>query len=445
MVKNQPNILVIMTDQQHANMMSCTGNNFLETPAMDSLASSGVRFTRAYCTDPVCIPSRFSLMTGRMPLDIGLRGNYPEKADNIPDQIKKQGAGWLLKEAGYDVAYGGKKHFPKLSAEDLGFDYITDDERDILPKVCAEFIQQDRNKPFFLVASFINPHDICHMAIRDFAQTDFDYAILENCKKELEVLDQALKFPEGVSEKDFFAKYCPPLPDNFQPQKEEPEAIKKLLELRPFKKDARKYYREKDWRLHRWAYCRLTERVDRQIGRLLKAVRENDKNQDTVIIFTSDHGDLDSAHKMEHKTAFYEEATNVPLIICDPQNQNQGFEIHQPVSNGLDLLPILCDYAGIKVPQGLKGISLRNYVINNNWQSEREYIPVQSELGFMIVTKNYKYQLYDEGNNREQLFNLKEDPGEMKNYAKDPEYADVLEKHRDFFKNEWPDKLAEKK
>ncbi|MFW6308805.1 MAG: sulfatase-like hydrolase/transferase, partial [bacterium] len=125
---DKPNIILIITDQQQADMMSCAGNDYVHTPAMDRLAASGVRFTRSYCTDPVCVPSRFSLMTGRMPLDIGLRGNYADRIDPVPEDIKKQGLGWQLQEAGYETVYGGKVHLPKMSIEEAGFNYITSDE-----------------------------------------------------------------------------------------------------------------------------------------------------------------------------------------------------------------------------------------------------------------------------------------------------------------------------
>ncbi|MFC1607254.1 sulfatase-like hydrolase/transferase, partial [Candidatus Latescibacterota bacterium] len=83
--KSPPNILVIMTDQQSATMMGCAGNRYVSTPAMDRLAASGVRFERAYCTAPVCVPSRFSMMTGRMPSEIGMRNNEVSHIEKIPD------------------------------------------------------------------------------------------------------------------------------------------------------------------------------------------------------------------------------------------------------------------------------------------------------------------------------------------------------------------------
>ncbi|MFO8008469.1 MAG: sulfatase-like hydrolase/transferase [Candidatus Brocadiia bacterium] len=262
-----PNVLLLISDQQSFRMMSCAGNRHLRTPAMDSIAERGVRFDRAYCTNPVCVPSRFSLFTGLYPSAIGQRGNPSRHLDPIPEQIKENGLGWLLRSGGYETVYGGKVHLPKnLDPEKLGYDVLTADERDGLAEQCADYLRSGPSEPFMLVGSFINPHDICYMAIRDFAQCDFDHAILRNGDTELACLDKALERPEGVSEQEFFAEFCPPAPPNFDPQEDEPEAVRGLIEERGFRHDARRQWSERRWREHRWAYCRLTERVDAHIG-----------------------------------------------------------------------------------------------------------------------------------------------------------------------------------
>jgi choline-sulfatase len=434
----RPNIVLIVTDQQSAAMMSCAGNPYLRTPAMDSLAASGVRFERAYCTNPVCVPSRFSLMTGRMPSEIGLRSNDSAHIEAVPDHVRKHGLGWLFRRAGYDVAYGGKVHLPKMSAEDIGFDTITSDEREALPDVCSEYILRERDKPFLLVASFINPHDICYMAIRDYAKTDHAKRLVGQGKIEIATLDKALQLPEGVGREAFFEQYCPPLPSNFEPQQDEPEAIRKLQAQRPFKKNARDRYTDEQWRMHRWAYAKLTEMVDAQIGRVCDAVRESGQEGNTVILFSSDHGDMDSAHRMEHKTAFYEEACHIPLIVSQPGTTPAGFvnKTHL-VSNGLDLLPTLCDYADIGIPEDLCGLSFRPLAEGKETKLWRTSLPIESELGRMVVADRYKYMLYDEGEHREQLIDLQDDPGEMRNAANNPAYTAILGKQREIFEATW--------
>jgi choline-sulfatase len=390
-----------------------------------------VRFSRAYCTNPVCVPSRFSMFTGYYPSKIGQRANPSRHLDPIPEEISSNGMGWLLRRAGYETVYGGKVHLPKdLDPEKLGFDVLTADERWGLADQCADYLRGGHRRPFALVASFINPHDICYMGIRDFAQSDFDRLLLEKGETELAALDWALGRPEGVSEDEFFEKHCPPAPPNFDPQDDEPEAVKKLVEERGFRKDARQKWSERRWREHRWAYARLTERVDEQIGRVLDALRESGLEETTVVIFTSDHGDHDSAHRLEHKTALYEEAMRVPFIIADLNADPAGHVEDRLVSNGLDLVPTFCDYAGVEPPADLKGVSLRPLVEGHEPEDWRQALVVESQLGYSVVGPRYKYALYDEGENREQLYDLREDSYETRNFAGDADKEEVLERCR---------------
>ncbi len=435
----QPNILFVFTDQQSATMMSCTGNRYVATPAMDSLAERGVRFERAYCTNPMCVPSRFSLMTGRMGSDIGLLNNTDTHIDAIPDDVKQNGMGWLLQKAGYRTAYGGKVHLPKgLTPEDLGFEVLTDDERDGLTESCVDFLAQEHERPFLLVASFINPHDICHLAIRDFAETELEKTLSRPERIEVQEVDAALQLPEGESREAFFAWHCPPLPANFEVQQGEPEAIRMMQARSPFKRKTREFYSEAQWRLHRWAYARLTERVDEQIGRVLKALDDRGLGENTLVVFSSDHGDMDSSHRMEHKTAFYDEAARIPLVMAGAGVKHRNVVDTRLVSNGLDLLPTFCDAAGLEPPAGLMGSSLRPLLEGDAATEWRSVLPVESEMGRMIVYEHYKYMLHHEGEHREQLIDLLTDPGEMRNALNDPQHRGLVADLRESFANVFP-------
>jgi len=430
----RPNIIVIVTDQQSATMMSSAGNSYLKTPNMDRLAASGVSFERAYCSAPVCVPSRFSLMTGRMPSEIGMRSNELDGVIDIPKHILDQGLGQRFKRAGYDAAYGGKEHLPKMDVNDLGFDYICEDERDELAATCADYIKEERDKPFLLISSLINPHDICYMAIRDFAESEFSKYLIKAGVVEVKTLDRALKTPDAVSREEFLRDYCPPLPANFEPQQDEPDALRDLIALRPFRMKARKQWTDERWRMHRWAYHRLTEMVDTQVGIILDALDESGKAEETVVIFTSDHGDMDASHRMEHKTAFYDEASRIPLIVSQPGKTPSGIvDRSNLVSNGLDLYPTLCDYAGIELPHDLHGMSFRPLAEGLLPAHSRKAIPVENEIGRMIVSAGHKYAQHDGGENSEQLYDLAADPGEMRNAMKDNGKKDVVQDHRTMF------------
>lgn len=427
-----PDILIILTDQQSANMLSCAGNRYVSTPAMDRLAARGVRFDRAYCTNPVCAPSRFSLVTGRMPSEIGMRRNEDDATiEPVPAIMREQALGHLLRQAGYETVYGGKVHLPGLSPEDIGFDFITRDERGGLARTCADLLEQPHHRPLCLFASFINPHDICYMAIRDFPVSALEQDIIRHGQVELASVDEALQLPPGMSAEEFMAGMCPPLPDNFEPQLGEPEAVSLLLQQLPFRHEARRHYTDHQWRMHRWAYRRLTERVDHEIGQVLDALHASGRENNTLVIFTSDHGDIDSAHRMDHKIAFYEEACRVPLIMAGPGVARGGqVDCEHLVSNGLDLLPTLCDVAGVPVPLGLPGHSLWPLLQGHCVTGWRPAIPVESEIGSMVVTDRYKCARYDVGRDLEQLVDLQLDPGETRNLVTDAGYHQVLHEQR---------------
>lgn len=444
----RPNIIYIYTDQQSEHMMSCAGNPWLKTPAIDYLANNGIRFTRAYTTNPVCTPARVSMITGRFAGAFKdnkgqtVRENHGAvRIPAISDEVKNTTIASYLQQAGYTLYYGGKEHLPKpLKPKTLGFQDFSDDERGLLADKAAEIIKQPHDKPFFMIISFINPHDICYMALRDFATTGLDSLIVAKGEIENQTLNQALQRPAGVDDKEFYTNYCPPLPKNFKPQIGEPAAIRALLERRSFRVLARVNYTEEQWRLHRWAYCRLTELVDQQIQVILDALKESGQEEETLIMLSSDHGDMDASHRMEHKSTLYEEAANIPFIAMwkghIPPNQVNDRDL---VSNGLDLLPTLGDYAGIdNAIADPRGRSLRPLFEGKkvNW---RQTLGVESEVGRMVVSaENLKYIVYDTEGIEKQLLDLHQDPYETKHFTRDSSLKSALKKMKKAFKMWFP-------
>ena len=442
----KPNIIYIFTDQQHANMMSCAGNKWVKTPAMDYIAQNGVRFTRAYCANPVSVPSRISMITGRFCGAFNDKnGNQARENDlaltipTVTDEVRNSTLPASLQKAGYDVFYGGKVHLPKpLQPQNLGAKIISTDEREGLANDAAEFLKQKHDKPFYLTLSFINPHDICFMALRDYTSSQLERNYIGRATKEISALEKSLRIPEGVSEYEFFNKYCPPLPPNFEPQQGEPEAIRQLLRVRDFRMKARDNYTEKQWRMHRWAYARLTEEVDAQIQTVLNALIETNQMENTVIIFSSDHGDMNSAHRMEHKTALYEESAGVPFMMMW-KGQIKGGRVDSThlISNGLDLLPTVCDFAGIKVVADPRGMSLRP-LLEEKKTKWRKNLGVETEIGRMIVTEDkLKYIKYDAVGIEEQLIDLKSDPYEMTHVTNNKKYKSKLMNARKAYNTVW--------
>ena len=429
-------------------MMSCAGNRWLNTPAMDYIAENGVRFTRAYTPNPVSSPARVSMMTGRLAGffqdDQGkpVRENDGAmKIQNIPDEVWETNIASIMRQAGYDLVYGGKQHLPKiLDLETLGFNLISIDERDELAKCAAKYIKQNHENPYFMIVSLINPHDICYKAIRNFAISEGIMEFFQHITPELATLDEALRIPEGISREEFFSTHCPPLPPNYEPQLEEPQAINWLINLRPFRVYAREKYTDEDWRMHRWAYCRLTEVVDKQIQVILDALKESGREKNTLVIFSSDHGDMNAAHRLEHKTVLYEESANVPFLVMWKGKIPGGrVDSVNLVSNMLDLIPTVTDYAGKPSYSDPRGKTLRP-LLENKKTEWRKSLGVETEIGRMVVDDNMrKYIKYDVVGFEEQLLDLKSDPYETMHFTNYSAYSEILAKLRKQYFEWFPD------
>lgn len=448
----RPNILFINTDQQSANMMSCAGNPWLKTPAMDRLATEGLRFTRAYCTNPVCVPSRFSFFTGRMPSEIGVWCNKTKHVERVPEHILDTCAARLLQKAGYRTAYGGKVHLPgNLTPESMGCENISRDKRDDLAESSAAWLRAQAGRtdaPFFLSLCLVNPHDICFMGMRDHVRRtrsdspDLNHNerwLLSDDADEMRELNQALSIPADISEEDFFAHHCPPLPPNHAPQADEPQAIRDMVQKQGFRAHLREHWDERTWRLHRWAYCRLTERVDGQIDIILRALDEAGLTENTLVIFTSDHGDQDGAHQLDQKSMLYEEAAGVPLLLRWPSHIAAGqVNSRDPVSNGLDIVPTLCAVAACACPPELIGTSLLPLAQGTNGASPQRAVPLECDIGKGFVRGTLKYLRFNHGEHAEQLMDLEADPLEARNHRDDPHLAEGLAQCRQEYARLFP-------
>ena len=416
---DRPNILYIFTDQQSGSAMSCAGNDEMSTPAMDRLAEQGTLFDRAYCTQPLCTPCRGSMFTGLMPHECGTtKNNLP-----IHQHLRSQELGVVLSENGYDCVYGGKWHVPEghmPEDNDHGFRTISRVRGSRLVEPCTEYFKQhaqdtasDR-KPFFMVVSFNNPHDICQIGRNQVLPCG------------------PIEEPEPPLEE------CPNLPPNFAIPAFEPEIIRVEQEanwaIHPFRT-----HTEEDWRRLRWAYFRLVEKVDRNIGRVLDGLRAQGLEENTVIIFSSDHGDGHGAHQWNQKCVLYEEVVRVPFIVQAPGGKPGIVDRQHLISNGLDIFPTICDYAGIDLPAGLRGHSVRPIAEGRNPGLWRDAVFVETffdgrrgydTVGRAVRTDRDKYVVYDRGRYREQLFDLQTDPGEMVNHAVEARHRATLQEHR---------------
>ncbi|RDZ51367.1 sulfatase [Haloferax sp. Atlit-4N] len=416
-----PNVLVICTDQQFAGAMSCAGNEYLDTPAMDRIAATGTRFTESYCAAPVCTPSRGAMLTGRMPHETGITENN----DAIPEEYRDDTVGRLFEEAGYECGYAGKWHLPDSEVSpEHGFECLSGHDDDRVVDPCLDFLSRDRDAetPFMLVASFDDPHNIC------------EYARGQN-------------LPWGSLNEPPLEE-CPPLPSNHAVPPFEPETLRPEMADRHKTLGAMVDASPEEWRRYRNAYYRLVERVDARLGRLLDGLDAEGAAEETLVVFMSDHGDGNGAHQINQKWLLYEEQARVPFVVNPPGEsvpssppEGDGGRINTDdsrtddhlVSTGLDLLPTLCDYASITPPADLLGESVRPFVTGEDPAGWRDVLVTETFdpiEGRMVRSDRYKYIVYKRGRQREQLFDMEDDRGELVDLSVAADYDDVLDDHR---------------
>ena len=404
----RPNIVLLMTDQQARCAQSATGNPHLKTPHMDAISNAGVRFDRAYCTSPVCAPSRYSINTGLMPHQTGVLVNDSAPRPGLTNICQ------LFDSAGYKTARVG----------DLGLDLGVDLGIHLgvhlgvhvdRPKADAAvaFINQKHDRPFFLVVPFQNPHDICFWSMGEL---------------EPRAADRPL----------------PELPDNFAVMDDEPEFIQRCRQRTYYGSEMSftTSWSDEDWRCYLREYYWLVEHIDIQIGRVMAALRDNALESETLVLFTCDHGEGMAAHHWVTKLMLYENPVSVPLSIAFPGAITPRIDRRHLVS-GVDILPTLCDYAQIELPAGLAGQSLRP-VIEDEEAPGRSFVvsqlhPDPHDLEFsgrMLRTERFKYIAFSHGKNPELLFDMQSDPGESTNLAACPDYSEPLQSHRNLLQ-EW--------
>jgi choline-sulfatase len=394
----RPNIVLIITDQQAGMAMSCAGANWLRTPNLDRLASWGTQFTHAYCANPHSLPSRACMFTGQ----------YSSRSKMRPQQFPSLGK--QLADSGYSTAYFGKWHIGKSKPDRdrpwHGFQTcevgVIDSETSA---AAVKYIKNQARSPFFSVVSFLNPHDCCEYA------------------RELGGFKDRIHMRNGEIDTDPPLSQCPPVPENFAIPDNEPEALQLIREKagwRFFHPGAG--WDEARWRQYRWGYGRLVEKVDAEIGKVLDALESANLAEDTLILFTADHGDGAAAHHWNQKLAFYDESVRVPLLAAWKGKTAGGKKDDRLVNVGIDLLPTVCDYAAIEAAHEGAGVSFHQ----GAKQRGHEYVISEVDLpiqGCMVRTDRHKYIYYKDGKNPEMLFDCQDDPGELVNRIGDDALA----------------------
>ena len=445
---SRPNIIFVMTDDHTVRELSCYGNEVLHTPNMDRLAAEGTRFANTFCTNALCAPARATVLTGAYSHVHGIYGNS-ERADAV-ESLDPQVPTFpeLLRQAGYATGLVGKYH---IRQNPRGFDhwcihpgqgeyfdpvYIRNGRRvqkkgyatDITTDLALEYLESvDKNRPFCLVYQFKAPH-------RPFTPAPRHQALFET-----------LEMPEPAT-----------YDDDYRSRRIAAEAADMQFDLslagdyedlpEGLNREERK----------RWIYQRFTRDryrtiygVDENLGRVLDFLDERDLSEDTLIIYTSDHGYFLGEHGWYDKRFMYEPALRIPLLARYPRLGAAGHVATELVAN-IDFAPTILDLAGVAPPATAQGRSLRPLLeghspqdwrqsvyyayYENSWELQgrgeeamaepyRYFTPHRIGPHRGVRTQRYKLiDYYGEGDYWE-LFDLQEDPDERHNLYGNPRHG----------------------
>jgi len=430
----KPNIVLILTDTQATNVLGCYGRHEMQTPHIDRLAQSGIRFQRAYTTCPVCTPARAGLFTGIYPHTSGPWTNNLPLGDNIHTM------GQRFQDGGYETAYIGKWHLD-------GHDYFG---TGICPPGWNEAYWYDGKR---YLAELSEPEiQLWRRGLNSYEDL-MCHAIRPEFTWAHRVSDRALHFLETHAESSrqgegqpflLVASYDEP----HHPYTCPPEYVEKFLEfdydLGPGGLDTLtgKPGHQRDWaqssQVHRKGsmirqpmYFGCNSFVDAEIGRVIDAVHELSL-ENTWIIFTSDHGDLLGAHGLHGKgPVMYEEITHIPLIVELPGQASGGRTVQTTVSH-IDLLPTMLQAADLPASPILEGESLLPLLKGQEQpgrgvmvEFQRYEIEHDSWGGFQPVRcwVNEHLKLVVNLLHTDELYDLERDPGEVNNLIDHPDYA----------------------
>jgi arylsulfatase A-like enzyme len=395
----KPNLLLIFSDQQHWRAMGFM-DPFFDTPNLDALAKESTVFERSFCTTPQCSPSRSSLLTGFYPSATGVMGNTGALGGN---DLAQPTLAPELQAAGYYTGYFGKWHLGNEEVATNGWDQSDLKTKDPLAeKTAVGFLKQADTfrKPFALFVSMVNPHDI--------------YAFQKH-KPQVDLAD--IPLPPSWEGETFADK--PPIQEAFMRDNQGTVIVDQPRQ---------------EWQKYRDCYRTKTKLYDSHVGVILDELKRQGQWDNTIVIATSDHGDMDTCHKLIFKGPFmYEQMMRIPLMIRVPKKfaNIQPRHIKEIDVVNVDIAPTIRDLCGLAerpshgsslVPlmTGSTAYQPREFVIGQYYGKQKWVNPIR-----MIRTPEFKLNRHilfgDE------LYDLKNDPIELHNLAHDLNFAEVKE------------------
>lgn len=429
-MKGRPNILMLVMDQFRYDLFL---RKDIKTPYLDTLAEEGVSFQDAFTPCVLCSPARASILTGKYPHNHGILNNVHEEdalRQDLPDQPTLN---TILKKQGYYQAYYGKWHVARRKSPlHFGFDEGVVIDSNHPP----EGVQYLYRPPINLPIHGDPPYGTLRGGVEgtdtyEIAQLGIDFLQRQSGEGRpffLRLDWPGPHFPHIIPESyaTIYKGEDMDLDANFYDNLRDKPQIQKILREKyaPITSLTREGWQE--LRAYYYGYVTM---LDHQLGRVLKNLEKEGYSQQTIILFTSDHGDMTGAHRLFNKGALaYEEVIRVPLIIKVPGGFS-GIKVGGGVLN-LDLMPTLLEAVGIEAPKG-DGISLWPLLLGED-QYLRDEVYMEfhgDELGLysqrILRTERYKF-IYN-GPDINELYDLQIDPFEMVNLVDDPLYRELKE------------------
>lgn len=385
----QPNVLLVQTDQMRAAAMGCMGTDQVETPALDRMAAEGVLCTRNYSPDPVCTPARGSILTGQYPHThraISNKFRLPEESTTVAD---------VLNDADYETGYIGKWHL------------------DGTPKP-GRIPPGDRRQGFEHWKGFNRGH--AHLKGHPHFDEDGNVEWEEGYQPELQT-DMAIDFmtehADGAAPFFCYLSWGPPhlpyaAPDEYEAMYDADE-----FELRPNVSDRMAAQARRDL----VSYYGMITSLDDQMQRLLAALEENDTLDDTIVIFTSDHGEMIGSHDTYYKSEPWEESIHVPLIWRFPDGLPQGRRCTE-LTSLIDLMPTILSLCDVEIPDGVAGEDLTD-VLSGAGTTDRPGVYIEDNLGSdnawrAMRTENHVL-VVDKDGEPQHFYNTEDDPYQQHN------------------------------
>ena len=447
---DRPNVLIIHTDQQRWDTMRCMGNELMHTPNLDRLASEGAMFTNCFVNNPVCMPSRMSLMTGQYPSALGCTCNgIPLPEDTLT--INR-----MLKPYSYHTANIGKLHFQNHSNRnhrdphpDYGFDtLILSDEPGCYDDAYIKWVEN------------MAPDEVynCRIALPPAsdrpdngkpprgALTPYIWESDEDLTHTAFVAAETCNYMKEHRNERFFAFagiYAPHSPLN------PPERFVNMynidgMPLPHIGENETGRFRDAtpdQFRKMKAYYYALISHIDDQVGRILKTLEDEGLKDNTLVIFTSDHGEHLGDHGLAGKGApGYDSCIHVPLLVSYPGVIDPGLEIGSLIEQ-VDIVPTILDYCGVQTPQIVQGRSFKPALHRKSYEP-RTSILMEHKFPFRnswrtVRTLEYKYCRNESG--KEILLDLVKDPHEINDVANDESYQDALHTMRNEMLSRWSD------